>query len=216
MRRGVYGPAMRVHVRRLCVAAALATFVLAPATADAMNKKEMASKLAEAPGVSTAQALDVINIIFGTKGGSGIIATELDAGRSVSIPGFGTFGNKPSSAKQTTFETAPLLAHRTDGKPTKADVEALDPKAAGLLSPGLRKQVAKKTGLSVKQVDAVVLAIFDARPGKGIIATELAKGGTVQIPGFGTFGTKSIRTGDTLHATVVFTPDKALRKRPGR
>ena len=207
---------MRAPLRRLCVAAALATLVLAPATAEAMNKKEMASKVAGDERITTTQALDVINIIFGTKPGEGLLAAELRAGRSVFIRGFGTFKPPEGDTKQPSFQPSTLLAHRAEGKVTKADLSAVDKKTVGRLSPALRKKVAAKSGLSVAQVDAVVMAIFDARPGKGIIATELAKGGNVQIPGFGTFGMKTIRTGDTLHVEVDFASDWALRKRPGR
>lgn len=56
-----------------------------------MNKKELVAKLAKQTGLSQAKALDVVNVLFDAKPGKGIIAIELDAGRKVSIPGFGTF-----------------------------------------------------------------------------------------------------------------------------
>lgn len=59
-----------------------------------MNKSEMAAKLAQKTGMTQAKATDVVNAIFDTKPGHGIIATELDAGRKVSLPGFGSFGTK--------------------------------------------------------------------------------------------------------------------------
>ena len=59
-----------------------------------MNKKEMAAKLAKKTGLSGAQASEVINTIFDTRPGHGIIAIELDAGRKVQLPGFGTFSTK--------------------------------------------------------------------------------------------------------------------------
>ena len=59
-----------------------------------MNKSEMAAKLAHKTGMTQAKATDVVNAIFDTKPGHGIIATELDAGRKVSLPGFGSFGTK--------------------------------------------------------------------------------------------------------------------------
>lgn len=49
------------------------------------------------------------------------------------------------------------------------------------------QKLAKKTGLSVKDAGLAVNAIFDAAPGKGIIAVELDAGGKVSLPGFGTF-----------------------------
>jgi DNA-binding protein HU-beta len=59
-----------------------------------MNKSEMAAKLASTCDLTQAKANEVVNAIFDTKTGSGIIAIELDAGRRVSLPGFGTFGTK--------------------------------------------------------------------------------------------------------------------------
>lgn len=49
------------------------------------------------------------------------------------------------------------------------------------------RAVAKKSGLSVKDAKAAVDVIFDPKPRKGIIATELAGGKKVVFPGFGTF-----------------------------
>jgi len=51
------------------------------------------------------------------------------------------------------------------------------------------EKLAKKTGLTLKNAGMVVNAIFDATPGKGIIAVELDAGGKVSLPGFGTFKT---------------------------
>ena len=64
-----------------------------------MNKSEMAAKLAGKCDLTQAKAADVINCIFDTKPGSGIIAVELDAGRKVSLPGFGSFGTKYRNAR---------------------------------------------------------------------------------------------------------------------
>ena len=55
-----------------------------------MNKKEMVAKLAKKTGLSQAKATDVIDAIFAADPGEGIIAVELDAGRKVTITGFGT------------------------------------------------------------------------------------------------------------------------------
>lgn len=59
------------------------------------------------------------------------------------------------------------------------------------------QKLAKKTGLSVKDAGLAVNTIFDAAPGKGIIAVELDAGGKVSLPGFGTFKTvhRKERTG---------------------
>ena len=56
-----------------------------------MNKTELAAKLAHKTGLTQAAAAEVVDTIFSTKDGEGIIAVELDAGRKVSIAGFGTF-----------------------------------------------------------------------------------------------------------------------------
>ncbi|GIU91419.1 MAG: transcriptional regulator [Acidimicrobiia bacterium] len=65
-----------------------------------MNKTEMAEKLASKTGLTKAKAQEVVDAIFSTKPGEGIIAVELDAGRKVQIPGFGTFGTKSRSARK--------------------------------------------------------------------------------------------------------------------
>jgi DNA-binding protein HU-beta len=65
-----------------------------------VNKSEMADKLAKKADISKAQAADIIDIIFSTKDGEGIIAVELDAGRKVNITGFGSFSLKHRSARQ--------------------------------------------------------------------------------------------------------------------
>ena len=56
-----------------------------------MNKTEMAKKLAKKSDLSQAKAAEVIDIIFSSEPGHGIIAVELDADRDVSISGFGKF-----------------------------------------------------------------------------------------------------------------------------
>ena len=77
-----------------------------------MNKSEMTGKLAAKCDLTQAKAAEVVNCIFDTKSGSGIIAVELDAGRKVSLPGFGTFGTK--------FRKRVLTIRRagTDSRPT--------------------------------------------------------------------------------------------------
>lgn len=53
----------------------------------------------------------------------------------------------------------------------------------------LIEKLAKKTGLSLKDAGLAVTSIFDAKPGKGIIAVELDAGRQVTLAGFGTFKT---------------------------
>ncbi|MCD6454729.1 MAG: HU family DNA-binding protein [Candidatus Aminicenantes bacterium] len=65
-----------------------------------MTKTELAKKLAKKTGISQAKALEVVNAIFDANPGKGIIATELDAGRKVIIPGFGTFMTRHRKARE--------------------------------------------------------------------------------------------------------------------
>ena len=65
-----------------------------------MNKTELAQKLADKADISQKQAGEIVDTIFSTKPGEGIIAVELDAGRKVSISGFGTFSTKQRSARK--------------------------------------------------------------------------------------------------------------------
>lgn len=64
-----------------------------------MNKKELAAQVAKKTGLSQAKSLEVVNSIFDTSDGGGIIATELTSGGKVVIPGFGTFGTKERAAR---------------------------------------------------------------------------------------------------------------------
>jgi DNA-binding protein HU-beta len=65
-----------------------------------VNKSEMADKLAGKADISKAQAADIIEHIFSTKDGEGIIAVELDAGGKVNITGFGNFSTKHRAGRQ--------------------------------------------------------------------------------------------------------------------
>jgi DNA-binding protein HU-beta len=65
-----------------------------------MNKTEMAEKLAKNCELTKAKALEIIDTIFDTRAGKGIIAVELDAGREVRIAGFGTFDTRRSAARK--------------------------------------------------------------------------------------------------------------------
>lgn len=67
-----------------------------------MNKKELIAKLAKSTGLSQSKAGEVVNALFDAEPGKGIIAIELDAGRKVTIPGFGTFGTKSRAARTGT------------------------------------------------------------------------------------------------------------------
>lgn len=64
-----------------------------------MNKSELADKLAKKCDLSQAKAAEIVSCIFDTKPGQGIIAVELDAGRDVSIAGFGKFETRRRSAR---------------------------------------------------------------------------------------------------------------------
>ena len=81
-----------------------------------MNKSEMADKLADKADISKGKAAEIIDIIFSTKPGEGIIAVELDAGRKVNITGFGNFSTKQRSARQgrnpATGETITIAAKK--------------------------------------------------------------------------------------------------------
>ncbi|MGQ0849782.1 MAG: HU family DNA-binding protein [Actinomycetota bacterium] len=65
-----------------------------------MNKTEIAQKLAKQTGMTQAAATDAVDAIFSTEPGDGIIAVELDAGRKITISGFGTFSTKSRSARK--------------------------------------------------------------------------------------------------------------------
>ncbi len=64
-----------------------------------MNKTELAQKLASKTGLTQAKANEVVDALFSSKPGHGIIAVELDADRKVSITGFGTFETRRRGAR---------------------------------------------------------------------------------------------------------------------
>ena len=64
-----------------------------------MNKAELVQKLSKVADLTQAKANEVVDAIFDTTPGKGIIATELDAGQDVSIYGFGKFGSKSRAAR---------------------------------------------------------------------------------------------------------------------
>ena len=65
-----------------------------------LNKTEMAQKLARKTGLTQTAAQDVVDAIFSTESGEGIIAVELDTGNKVTISGFGTFATKSRAARK--------------------------------------------------------------------------------------------------------------------
>ena len=65
-----------------------------------MNKTEMSQKLARQTDLSQAKAAEVLDAIFSTDPGQGIIAVELDAGREVTVSGFGKFETRRRSARE--------------------------------------------------------------------------------------------------------------------
>lgn len=96
-----------------------------------MNKTEMAKKLAKKCDLSESKAAEAINCIFSTDDGEGIIAIELDAGRKVTITGFGTFETRRRAARtgrnpatgQTIQIPARKYAHFRAGQGLKSRVE---------------------------------------------------------------------------------------------
>ena len=64
-----------------------------------MNKTELVQKLARQTDLTQAKAAEVIDSIFSIDSGQGIIAVELDAGREVTISGFGKFETRRRSAR---------------------------------------------------------------------------------------------------------------------
>jgi DNA-binding protein HU-beta len=64
-----------------------------------VNKTEMADRLAKKAEITQAKAAEIVDLIFSTKDGEGIIAAELDAGGDVAIAGFGKFDTRRSKAR---------------------------------------------------------------------------------------------------------------------
>jgi DNA-binding protein HU-beta len=63
-----------------------------------MNKSELAMKLAKKVGMTQAKAAEVVDAIFNAN--KGVVAVELDGGRKVTVPGFGTFATRKRGARQ--------------------------------------------------------------------------------------------------------------------
>jgi DNA-binding protein HU-beta len=93
-----------------------------------MNKTELVTKLAKKTGLTQAKAADAVDAIFNAN--KGIIAVELDAGRKVTLPGFGGFavrrraarkGRNPASGKQISIPARKYPAFKV-GKTLKDKV----------------------------------------------------------------------------------------------
>ena len=81
-----------------------------------MNKGELTRALADQADLKKAKAEEVIDALFGTRPGEGIIANELDADGEVSITGFGKFHNRTRAGRvgrnPATGETIQIAAGR--------------------------------------------------------------------------------------------------------
>jgi integration host factor subunit beta len=64
-----------------------------------MNKTELAERLAKKCDIPRSKAREIVDTLFDTRPGRGIIAVELDAGRKVQVRGFGTFGTKRRASR---------------------------------------------------------------------------------------------------------------------
>lgn len=64
-----------------------------------MDQRQMAAKLAEKLDIPVSRAKQILDTIFDTRPGRGIIAVELDSGRKVTLRGFGTFSTRQRSQR---------------------------------------------------------------------------------------------------------------------
>jgi len=64
-----------------------------------MNKTEMVAELARKTEITQAKAAEVVDAIFSTVPGQGLIAGELQGGGEVSIGGFGKFETRERGAR---------------------------------------------------------------------------------------------------------------------
>jgi nucleoid DNA-binding protein len=82
-------------------------------------------------GVSQGKAAEIIDTMFSAHPRKGLIATALDAGEKVTIPGFGTFATKHRGARQgrnpatgaTIMIPAKQYVHFKPGKTLRERVE---------------------------------------------------------------------------------------------
>jgi DNA-binding protein HU-beta len=65
-----------------------------------MNKTELIEKLAKTTSLTKTQSAEAVNALFDTDSRKGVIAIALDAGDSVTIPGFGTFDTARRKARE--------------------------------------------------------------------------------------------------------------------
>jgi DNA-binding protein HU-beta len=65
-----------------------------------MNKTELIAAVAKKTGLTKVQAAEVVNVIFDTDPGKGVIAIAIDAGDTVTLPGFGTFATTTRQARE--------------------------------------------------------------------------------------------------------------------
>jgi DNA-binding protein HU-beta len=77
-----------------------ARYSLVSSPENVMNRTEFAEKLAKKAEISQAKARQILDVIFSTDPREGIIAVELDAGREVTITGFGTFTTRNRKARE--------------------------------------------------------------------------------------------------------------------
>ena len=106
-----------------------------------MTKDEFAERLAQKIDIPKSKAYQAIEAIFSTEPGRGIIAGELEAGRDVTVTGFGTFYARERAERQgrnpKTGEEVHIPAKRTPffkvGKELKEMVDATEggPVASG-------------------------------------------------------------------------------------
>jgi len=78
----------------------------------------------------------------------------------------------------------------------------------------MAEKLAKKCDLSKAKAQEIVSAIFDTKPGHGIIGVELDAGRDVQILGFGTFGTKHRKSRTGRNPATGATITIAAKKYP--
>jgi DNA-binding protein HU-beta len=82
-----------------------------------MNKSDLVDALADATGMTKADAAKAVDAMFSPE--SGIISTALKGGKRVQITGFGTFESKHRKARQgrnpRTGQTIQIAATNTPG-----------------------------------------------------------------------------------------------------
>jgi DNA-binding protein HU-beta len=93
-----------------------------------MNKSELVVKLAKKTGLTQAKAAEAVDAIFNPH--KGLLASELAAGKKVTLPGFGSFflrkraarkGRNPATGKQITIPARQYPAFKV-GKTLKEKV----------------------------------------------------------------------------------------------